>query len=90
MFGGTGPGGYAPFDIDAIAPGFLRRDGDERELEGALLLVRRRRPADAVPEEVAEQFRNAGVKSTFKNFAGCHEWRVWRASLADVATMLFK
>jgi enterochelin esterase-like enzyme len=41
-------------------------------------------------KKVADTFRAAGVTLTFRNFAGAHEWRVWRASLADVAGLLFR
>ncbi len=59
MFGGTGPaagtgtgGGYAPFDIDKISPGFLKdAAATNKKLKLLYLLVRRRRPAHALPEE---------------------------------------
>ena len=41
-------------------------------------------------KKVAEEFKAAGVALTFRNYAGAHEWRVWRTSLADVATRLFR
>ena len=35
-------------------------------------------------------FEKHGIKPVFKTFAGDHEWKVWRYSLADLAAMLFK
>jgi len=41
-------------------------------------------------KKVAEDFRNAKIVLTFKEYPGAHEWRVWRNSLADVAGLLFQ
>ena len=37
-----------------------------------------------------EDFQKHGVQPIFKTYAGAHEWKVWRHSLADFAPMLFR
>lgn len=37
-----------------------------------------------------EELRSRHVALTFKRYAGAHEWRVWRAALADMAALLFR
>ena len=41
-------------------------------------------------KKVADDFRNAKIALTFKNYPGAHEWRVWRNSLADLVGLLFQ
>lgn len=91
MFGGTGPGGYGPFNIETISPGFLK-DAAATNAKLKLLYFSCGDDDPRMPfqRKVAEEFRSAKIVLTFRNFAGAHEWRVWRNSLADVATMLFK
>jgi enterochelin esterase-like enzyme len=97
MFGGTGPvggtatgGGYPPFDIDKISPGFLKdAAATNKKLKVFYFSCGDDDPRMPFQKKVAEDFRAAKIALTFKNYPGAHEWRVWRNSLADVATMLF-
>lgn len=98
MFGGTGPaagsstgGGYPPFDIDRIAPGFLEDAAATNEkLKLLYFSCGDNDPRMPFQKKVVEDFRAAKIAMTFKNFPGAHEWRVWRNSLADVAVLLFQ
>ena len=97
MFGGTGPaagagtgGGYPPFDIDKISPGFLKdAAATNRKLKLLYFSCGDDDPRMAFQKKVVEDLRAATIALTFRNFAGAHEWRVWRHSLADMAVMLF-
>ncbi len=101
MFGGTGPaagaaagagtgGGYPPFDIDAISPGFLKdAAATNKKLKLLYFSCGDDDPRMPFQKKVVEDFRAAKIALTFKNFPGAHEWRVWRNSLADLAVMLF-
>ena len=97
MFGGTPGrrrgtgGGYPPFDIDTISPGFLKdAAATNRKLKLLYFSCGDDDPRMPFQKKVAEDLRNAKITLTFKNFPGAHEWRVWRSSLADVAGMLFR
>lgn len=90
MFGGAGPA-YGPFDVETIAPGFLKdAAATNAKLKVLYFSCGDDDPRMPFQKKVADTFRAAGVNLAFRNFAGAHEWRVWRASLADVASLLFK
>ena len=90
MFGGVGSA-YGPFDIDSISPGFL---ADPAATNAKLKLLYFScgddDPRMPFQEKVVENFRSAKIALTFKEYPGGHEWRVWRNSLADIATRLFR
>ena len=90
MFGGVG-NAYGPFDVEKISPGFLK-DGAATSAKLRLLYFSCGDDDPRMPfqKKVAEEFRSARIALTFRNYPGGHEWRVWRNSLADVATLLFK
>jgi enterochelin esterase-like enzyme len=90
MFGGVG-NAYGPFDIDRISPGFLKdAAATNRKLRLLYFSCGDDDPRMPFQKKVAEDFRNAGIVLTFRNYAGAHEWRVWRHSLADLAARLFQ
>jgi enterochelin esterase family protein len=90
MFGGVGTA-YGPFDIDKISPGFLKdAAATNKKLKLLYFSCGDDDPRMPFQKKVAEDFRNAKIALTFKNYPGAHEWRVWRNSLADVAGMLFQ
>ena len=89
MFGGVG--GYAPFDVDAISPGFYKDPAaTNRKLKVLFFSCGNEDPRMPFQTKVAEEMRSRGIALTFKGYPGAHEWRVWRNSLADIATMLFR
>lgn len=88
-FGGVG--GYGAFDVDKIAPGFLKdAAATNKKLKLLFFSCGDDDPRMPFQKKVAEDFRNAKIALTFKNYAGAHEWRVWRNSLSDVASMMFQ
>ena len=40
--------------------------------------------------KAVEQLKAARLNATLKTYPGAHEWRVWRSSLVDMASLLFR
>jgi enterochelin esterase-like enzyme len=89
MFGGVG--GYAPFDVEKLSPGFLKDPAaTNKRLRLLYLSCGEQDPRMPFQTKVAEGLRAQKINLTFKGFPGVHEWRVWRHSLADIAPLLFR
>jgi enterochelin esterase family protein len=89
MFGGVA--GYAPFDVEAISPGFLKDPAATNEkLKLLYFSCGTEDPRMPFQIEAAQALQSAGIDLAFERFDGAHEWRVWRNSLADFASMLFR
>ena len=89
MFGGVG--GYEPFDIEKISPGFLKDPAaTNKKLKALYFSCGTEDPRLPFQTKAAEELKSKGITLTFKSFAGAHEWRVWRNSLVDFAPMLFR
>jgi enterochelin esterase-like enzyme len=89
MFGGVG--GYAPYDIDKISPGFLKDSAaTNKKLKILYFSCGADDPRMPFQTKAVEDLRTHGIALTFKSYPGAHEWRVWRNSLADFAPMLFR
>ena len=84
MFGGVG--GYAPFDIEKISPGFLKDPAvTNKKLKLLYFSCGKEDPRLPFQTKAAEELRSHKINLTFNSFPGAHEWKVWRHSLADVA-----
>jgi enterochelin esterase-like enzyme len=89
MFGGVG--GFAPYDIDKISPGFLKDSAvTNKKLKVLYFSCGVDDPRMPFQTKAAEDLRTHGITLTFKSYPGAHQWRVWRSSLADFAPMLFR
>ena len=89
MFGGVG--GYAPFDIEKISAGFYKDPAaTNKKLKLLFFSCGAEDPRMPFQSKVVEEMRGRKIDLTFKSYPGAHEWRVWRNSLADLATMLFR
>ena len=89
MFGGVG--GYAPFDVEQLSPGFYKNAAaTNKRLRLLYFSCGTEDPRMEFQTKVVEQMRSRGITLTFKAYPGGHVWRVWRNSLADIATMLFR
>jgi len=89
MFGGVN--GYAAFDIEKISPGFMKDTAaTNKKLKALYFSCGTEDPRMPYQTKVVEEWKSKGIALTFKGFAGAHEWRVWRNSLADFAPMLWK
>jgi enterochelin esterase family protein len=89
MFGGVS--GYAPFDVEEISPGFYADpEATNQRIRLLYFSCGAEDPRMPYQTEAVEQLRDHDIELTFKSFPGGHQWRVWRNSLADLATMLFQ
>jgi enterochelin esterase family protein len=89
MFGGVG--GYAPFDVEKISPGFLKDPAaTNKRLKLLYFSCGEQDPRMPFQTKTAESLREQKIALTFRSFPGVHEWKVWRHSLADMAPLLFR
>ena len=89
MFGGVG--GYAPFDVEQLSPGFYKNAAaTNKRLKLLYFSCGKEDPRLEFQTKVVAEMRSRGIALTFKEYPGGHVWRVWRNSLADIATMLFR
>jgi len=89
LFGGSP--GYAPFEIEKIFPGHGGdRAATNKKLKLLFFSCGTEDPRMPFHRKVVEDLRARSVNLTFKEYAGSHEWKVWRDSLADLAPMLFR
>jgi enterochelin esterase-like enzyme len=89
MFGGVG--GYAPFDVEKISPGFLADPAaTNKKLKVFFFSCGTEDPRMQYQTKVTDDLKARKIALTFKGYPGEHDWRVWRASLVDFAQMLFK
>ncbi len=91
IFGGVAAGAYSEFDFDKVSPGFLKDPAvTNKKLKVFYLGCGLDDPRMPFQTKMAESLRAKGINLTFKGYAGEHEWRVWRYTLADMASLLFK
>ena len=89
MFGGVN--GYPPFDLEKIAPGFLHDPAaTNKKLKLLYFSCGADDPRFPFQTKVVDEWRSRKIALTFQRYPGVHEWRVWRNSLADMATRLFR
>jgi enterochelin esterase-like enzyme len=89
MFGGVG--GYAPFDVEKISPGFLKDPAaTNKRLKLLYFSCGEQDPRMPFQTKAAEYLRAQKINLTLNSFPGAHEWKVWRHSLADLAPLLFR
>jgi enterochelin esterase family protein len=79
------------FDLHREVPGFLDDPGVANE---ELRLLRLSCGSDnsrvAGQHRLAELLRTHGIRHEYREIPGEHEWKVWRADLADFAQGIFK
>jgi enterochelin esterase-like enzyme len=91
IFGGTSGGAYGAYDIEKIAPGFVKdAEGANRKLKLFYMSCGTEDPRMPFHKKALEEFRSHKIRVTFAEFAGAHEWKVWRHSLRDLAGRLFR
>jgi len=89
IFGGTT--GYGQFDLAKIAPGFYKDpSATNQKLRLFYMSCGTEDPRMPFQKKALDDFRSHGIQVTFASFAGAHEWKVWRHSLADLAPKLFR
>jgi enterochelin esterase family protein len=86
--GGTGYGNYDP---DKIAPGMYQNlASPEKKLKVFWMSVGAEDPRLPFQKQALADFQKHGIQPIFKTYAGAHEWKVWRHSLAEFAPLLFR
>jgi enterochelin esterase-like enzyme len=89
MFGGVAS--YAPFDMEKVAPAFYRDPAaTNNKLKLFYMSCGTEDPRLPFQKKALEEFQNRKIRVVFQTYAGAHEWKVWRHSLADLAPRLFR
>jgi enterochelin esterase family protein len=89
MFGGAGS--YAPYDIEKVAPGFMKDPAaTNKKMKLFYMSCGTEDPRLPFQKKALDEFQGHKIKVVFQAFPGAHEWKVWRHSLADLAPRLFQ
>jgi enterochelin esterase family protein len=90
LFGGSA--GYPPFEgVEKLSPGFYKDPAaTNKRLKLFYFSVGTEDPRHPFQEKEVAELRSHKIELTYKTYPGVHEWKVWRDSLADMATMLFR
>ena len=91
MFGGVGPGAYAPFSVESQLPELL---SDPEAFNAAhdvfYISCGEEDPRIEFTRTAVEALKAAGADVRFSAFPGDHEWQPWRKSLHEFAQLIFK
>jgi enterochelin esterase family protein len=91
MFGGVSGAAYEAFDVEALWPGFLDDPAATNELIELLYFsCGTEDPRMQFTADAATALQQSGIDVTLRSFPGGHEWSVWRDSLADFGSLLFR
>jgi enterochelin esterase family protein len=91
IFGGVAGAAYAPFDPEALRPGFLGNPAVTNRLVKLLYLsCGTEDPRMPFTAEQASRLQSRGIQVRLASFPGGHEWKVWRDSLVDFGSLLFR
>jgi enterochelin esterase family protein len=83
------PGGTAV--VESLSPGFLADPAATNKKLRLFFLGGGTEDRDTVSmSQLATDLREHSINVTFKTYPGGHEWKVWRRSLADMASLLFR
>jgi enterochelin esterase family protein len=91
IFGGiANPNGKA-FDADQEVPGLLSKSQSfNQKLKLLYVSVGEQDPRFEFTKKEVKKFQDSGLTVQFASFPGDHEWLVWRKSLHDFASRVFK
>jgi enterochelin esterase family protein len=91
MFGGVGPGAYAPFSVESQLPELL---ADKAAFNAAhdvfYMSCGEGDPRIEHTRAAAEALKAAGANVRFSAWPGGHEWQPWRKSLHEFCQLIFK
>ena len=91
IFGGIANPTGKVFDADKEIPGLLSKAQQfNQKLKLFYISVGEQDPRFEFTQKEAKKFQNNGLKVQFASFPGDHEWQVWRKSLHDFASKVFK
>lgn len=91
IFGGIANPTGKVFDADKEIPGLLTKAQQfNQKLKLFYVSVGEQDPRFEFTQKEVKKFQNNGLKVQFASFPGDHEWQVWRKSLHDFASRVFK
>lgn len=91
IFGGIASPTEKEFDAEKEIPGLLSKSQSFNEkLKLFYISVGEQDPRFEYTKKAIKKFRDSGLKVEFNSFPGDHEWQVWRKSLHDFASRVFK
>jgi enterochelin esterase family protein len=83
--------GYPAYAPESIAPGIYKNlVAPATSLKVFWMSVGTDDPRLPFQQQALADFQAHGIQPTFRTYAGAHEWKVWRHSLADFVTLLFR
>jgi enterochelin esterase family protein len=91
IFGGIANPNGKEFDADKEVPGLLSKSQSfNSKLKLFYISVGEQDPRFEHTKKAVKKFQDSGLKVQFNSFPGDHEWQVWRKSVHDFASRLFK
>jgi enterochelin esterase-like enzyme len=91
IFGGINNPTGKTFDAEKEIPGLLSTSQTfNQKLKLFYISVGEQDPRFNYTTQAVMKFRDSGLKIEFASFPGDHEWQVWRKSLHDFVSRLFK
>jgi enterochelin esterase-like enzyme len=91
IFGGISSPTGVTFDAEKEMPGLLSQSSVfNARLKLFYISVGEKDPRLSFTGKAVSLFREKGLKVEFASFPGDHEWQVWRKSLNDFASRVFK
>ena len=91
IFGGIANPTGKVFDADKEIPGLLSMAQQfNQKLKLFYISVGEQDPRFEFTQKEVKKFQNNGLKVQFASFPGDHEWQVWRKSVHDFASKVFK
>jgi enterochelin esterase-like enzyme len=74
-----------------MAPGMYQNlVSPSKKLKVFFMSVGTEDPRLPFQKKALEDFQTHNIQPVFRTYAGAHEWKVWRHSLAEFAPMLFR
>jgi enterochelin esterase family protein len=91
LFGGIRNPTGKTFDAEAEVPGLLSKSADfNKRLKLFYISCGEQDPRIEFTKKAVDIMRQHGLDVEFNSFPGDHEWQVWRKSLHDFASRVFK
>jgi len=91
IFGGINTPSGNEFDAEKEIPGLLSKSQSfNKKLNLFYISVGEQDPRIEFTKKTVKKFQDSGLKVEFNSFPGDHEWQVWRKSLHDFASLVFK
>jgi len=91
IFGGIRNPSGSTFDAEKEIPGLLSKSGEfNKKLDLLYISCGEQDMRIDYTKKAVETMKKSGLEVEFNSFPGDHEWQVWRKSLHDFASRVFK